>query len=92
MVNDRFAREEKAAAEEAKRLALEQEKKEREEFARSGRKPLSAAWVEYLDKKTKKPFYYNTVTRKSTWEKPREFKVDKKRLIKEVTFGMHFYH
>jgi len=73
----------------------EKEKEERERLAineKFQRKNQSEAWVEYRDKKTKKPFYYNTVSRKSTFDKPKQFRPDRKRVIKEVTFGMSFYH
>lgn len=50
------------------------------------------AWVEYRDKRNGKFFFYNTVTRKSVKEKPKDFKPDKKRIIKDVTYGMSFYH
>eukprot|EP01034_Spumella_vulgaris_P029748 gene29748-36843_t len=50
------------------------------------------AWVEYIDKKTHTSFYYNTVTRNSQREKPKDFKPDKKRVIKQVIYGMSFYH
>lgn len=50
------------------------------------------AWVEIVDKQDKGVFYYNPVSRKSQKEKPPDFKVDKKRKVKEATFGMHFYH
>lgn len=49
-------------------------------------------WVEYIDKKNHQPFYYNTVSRVSQREKPRDFKPDKTRLVKSVVYGMSFYH
>lgn len=50
------------------------------------------AWVEYREKKTGKPFYYNTVSRKCVRNKPKDFKPNKARLVKEVIFGLSFYH
>jgi hypothetical protein len=50
------------------------------------------AWVEYNDKRGKGIFYYNPVTRASQWEKPKDFKKDYMREVKDATFGMHFYH
>lgn len=50
------------------------------------------AWVEYNDKRTNNPFYYNPVTRKSQWAKPPDFRPDKRRAVKSATFGMSFYH
>ena len=49
-------------------------------------------WVDYNDKKKNQIFYYNKVTRVSQWEKPVDFKKDPKRLVKDVNFGLHFYH
>jgi ankyrin repeat protein len=93
IIQTRMLQEEKKALEEAEKQQKEQEAKERMGWAeKSTRKNVYDAWVEYLDKRTKKPFYYNTVTRKSTFEKPKEFKPNKKRLVKEVIYGMHFYH
>lgn len=50
------------------------------------------AWVEYIDKRTHQSFYYNTVSRNSQRDKPKDFKPDKNRVIKEVIYGMSFYH
>lgn len=80
--------------EEAERLEREQEAKDRLAMQKGGgrlKNPFEA-WVEYRDKVSKRPFYYNTVTRKSTFDKPREFKPNKKRVVKDVIFGMSFYH
>ena len=49
-------------------------------------------WVDYNDKKKNQVFYYNKVTRVSQWEKPIDFKKDPSRLVKDVNFGLHFYH
>ena len=46
----------------------------------------------YPKEKKKQIFYYNKVTRVSQWEKPIDFKKDPKRLVKDVNFGLHFYH
>jgi ankyrin repeat protein len=95
-VQARIVNEEKMMLEEAQRREEEKEKRERagliEKNSARGGKNVFDAWVEYYDKKTKKPFYYNTVTRKSTFEKPKEFKPNKKKLVKEVMYGMNFYH
>lgn len=56
------------------------------------RKRPADAWLEYRDKLTQKTFYYNTVTRKSTMDKPKEFKLDRNRVVKEAIYGMSFYH
>lgn len=86
----RLAEEEKKEEEAQKRAAKEDEQKMRAGVGRNKR--IYEAWVEYRDKKSKKPFYYNTITRKSQWEKPKDFKPDRTRLVKDVTFGMSFYH
>jgi Rps23 Pro-64 3,4-dihydroxylase Tpa1-like proline 4-hydroxylase len=91
----RIVEEEKKALEEEHKKQAEEEAKERRGIAdKAGlsAKKIGDCWVEYLDKKTKKPFYYNTLTRKSTYEKPKEFKINNKKLVKEVIYGMHFYH
>lgn len=94
-IETRLSEDEKKLQQEAERMQKEAEIQEKLTMqSKSGvfhRNPFES-WVEYRDKKTKKPFYYNTVTRKSTFDKPREFKPDKNRLIKDATFGMSFYH
>jgi hypothetical protein len=32
------------------------------------------------------------VSRLSQWEKPKDFKKDKKRVVKDVNYGLNFYH
>lgn len=49
-------------------------------------------WVQYNDKRGRGIFYYNVVSRMSQWDQPKDFKLDKKKEIKEATFGMSFYH
>ena len=50
------------------------------------------AWVLFTEKKTGRPFYYNPVTRLSTKERPKDYVPDKTRLVKEVIYGLSFYH
>ena len=57
----------------------------------SKRSPYGA-WVLYTEKKTGRPFYYNPVTRMSTKERPKDYVPDKTRLVKEVIYGLSFYH
>ena len=85
---------------------LEEEKaaEERERLAKSGlldsskvtnmgaNRSAYGAWVEYREKKSGKSFYYNTVTRKTQWNKPKDFKPNKGKLVKEVLYGLSFYH
>lgn len=93
--------------EDERRLQLEEEQAaaERERLEKSGLYEASkasgggllgrtayGAWVEYREKKTGKAFYYNTVSRKCVRNKPKDFKPNKGRLIKEVIFGLSFYH
>lgn len=94
---DLFAAVQARIVEEEKKLEEEknQNSNNNGSFQKEGgtrRKNPFEAWIEYRDKRTKKPFYYNTVTRKSTFDKPKDFKIDKKRIIKEAMFGMSFYH
>ena len=49
-------------------------------------------WVDYLDKRDGTVFYYNRVSRASQRDKPKDFIKDKKRIVKETTFGHAFYH
>lgn len=94
-VQARLQEDELKEREETERLKKEEEDKERMVYQKGGtqssKNPFDA-WVEYRDKTSKKPFYYNSITRKSTFDKPKEFKPNKKRIIKDVTFGMSFYH
>jgi hypothetical protein len=94
-VQQRLLADEAKEHDEEERLEREQEAKDLASVQRGdGRQYKSPfeAWVEYRDKLSKRPFYYNTVTRKSTFEKPREYKPNKQKLIKEATYGMSFYH
>ena len=89
----RLRLEEEQAAEERERL----EKSGLYEASKSGggvgaNRSAYGSWVEYREKKTGKPFFYNTVTRKSVWNKPKDFKPNKGKLVKEVIFGLSFYH
>ena len=49
-------------------------------------------WVEYRDKLTGKPFFYNLVTRESRRDCPVDFRPDPSRPIKDTIFGASFYH
>jgi len=97
---DNFAKLQARMNEDERRIQEELEKAEREKEEKdrfvvnekAQRKNPTEAWVEYRDKRSKKPFFYNTVTRKSTFDKPKLFRPDHKRIIKEATFGMSFYH
>jgi hypothetical protein len=97
LIQQRLIYDEKVAAEAAVTreremlVQLQQSLKERQDAGRLRKLP-GVAWVEYLDKKSKKPFYYNSVTRQTTFDKPKEFKPDKNRIITEQHFGLHFYH
>lgn len=90
-----------------RRQAAEEEEaeKERERLEKSGLYEASkaaagsgagrsayGAWVEYVEKKSGKPFYYNTVTRKCVRNKPKDFKPNKTKIVKEAIFGLSFYH
>eukprot|EP01031_Cornospumella_fuschlensis_P033242 gene33242-40218_t len=59
---------------------------------RGSSKQVKDAWVEYRDKKTRRSFYYNTITRKSQFDLPKGFEPDRTKLVKDATFGMSFYH
>jgi hypothetical protein len=89
----RQQQEEQAAAEERERLEKSglYEANKANRVGHLGRSPYGA-WVEYREKQTGKPFYYNTVTRKSVWSKPKDFKPNKNALVKEVISGLSFYH
>mmetsp|Transcript_11048 Transcript_11048/g.33593 ORF Transcript_11048/g.33593 Transcript_11048/m.33593 type:complete len:471 (-) Transcript_11048:1439-2851(-) len=86
---------------------LELEEKERREAAEAAAKLATAGgklsrtlnkqnpygqWVPYIDKISKKVFYYNKVSRQSQWEKPADYMMDKTYICKEATYGLHFYH
>jgi len=93
-------------ADERRQAAEEEEaEKERERLEKSGLYEASkaaagsgvgrsayGAWVEYVEKKSGKSFYYNTVTRKSVRNKPKDFKPNKAKIVKEAIFGLSFYH
>ena len=49
-------------------------------------------WVPYRDKQGRGIFYYNTVSRLSQFDVPPDYKKDPCYVIKDATFGLHFYH
>ena len=81
--------------EEEKRKKVEEyEKLKRLEAAgKKGRKKSAVgAWVPYRDKRGRGIFYYNRVSRVSQFEVPEDYEKDRRYLMKDATFGMHFYH
>ena len=96
-VNKRLDLEDKMAREAAEKAAALKEKAILEgnyDEAAAGyrNKTPWGAWVEYNDKRGGGIFYYNPVTRDSQWDKPKDFKKNAKREIKDAIFGLHFYH
>jgi hypothetical protein len=98
-VTRRLEADEKLQQEQEERAAEERERLEKSGLYEASKATANAhgrsaygAWVEYVEKKTGKVFYYNTVTRKSVRNKPKDFKPNKARLVKEVIFGLSFYH
>lgn len=49
-------------------------------------------WRPYLDKRKRGIFYYNRVSRVSQFEIPEDYVKDKTYIMKDATYGMHFYH
>jgi ankyrin repeat protein len=91
-VQGRLLEEERKLEEAQKKVEKEEEWKILSSVSTRNNKTMSEAWVEYREKKTHKAFYYNTVTRKSTFDKPADFRPDRTRLVKDVIYGMSFYH
>lgn len=87
-----FVQDEERKAEEAEKRKNKETEGQAKISPLRGAKLIKDAWVEYRDKKTRKSFYYNTITRKSQFETPKDFVPDRTRLVREVTFGMSFYH
>ena len=89
--------EDRKAKEEIDRLEHARKKNEEEGAAMQNdwgykNKSPYGQWVEYVDKRDNSIFYYNRVSRQSQKDKPKDFIKDKKRVIKESTFGHAFYH
>lgn len=98
-VTKRLEDDERRQQEEEEKAAQERERLEKSGLYEASKAAGSThgrsaygAWVEYVEKKTGKPFYYNTVTRKCLRNKPKDFKPNKARLVKEAIFGLSFYH
>ena len=49
-------------------------------------------WRPYRDKRGRGIFYYNRVSRVSQFEIPDDYEKDRSYIMKDATFGMHFYH
>jgi len=80
--------------EEARRLAEEEALRARKGLAakRVTNKSAYQQWVPYNDKRTGKRFYYNKVSRDTQWDMPGDYVRDPLYIIKDATYGMHFYH
>ena len=81
--------------EEKRKKVEEYEKLKRLEAAgknKKGKKSAIGAWVPYRDKRGRGIFYYNRVSRVSQFEVPEDYEKDRRYLMKDATFGMHFYH
>jgi len=97
MVQKRIELEDKKAQEEAERIQEELRKKALEgmdlDLVKGHRSKVAyGAWLEYNDKRGRGIFYYNPVSRASQWQKPPDFKPNKDYIVKDATYGMHFYH
>lgn len=97
LVQQRLTRDERLKIEAQQRAEKEEELARQKSFQEKQdagrlRKSIAEAWLEYRDSVSQKPFYYNTVTRQSTMDKPRDFKPKKDRLVPERRYGLHFYH
>jgi len=97
LVQKRIEAEDKKAQEEAERQQEELRKKAMEGMEMNlvqghRNKVAYGAWVEYNDKRGRGIFYYNPVSRASQWQKPHDFVPNKDYIVKDATFGMHFYH
>ncbi len=99
LIQKRIRKEEKEAQEEMERMEKEMKQRELEGMAvdftsTAGFKSKNpwGNWVEYIDKRSKRTFYYNPVSRVSQFDKPKDFRLNKDWVIKEATFGMSFYH
>ncbi|CAH0376042.1 unnamed protein product [Pelagomonas calceolata] len=81
--------------EEKRKKVEEYEKLKRLEAAgknKKGKKSAIGAWVPYRDKRGRGIFYYNRVSRVSQFEVPEDYEKDRRYLMKDATYGMHFYH
>jgi hypothetical protein len=88
----RLDRDDRVEHEKLDRLRAETEKDQEKYAKKAGNKNPYGCWVEYREKKSGDPFFYNTVSRKVTKDKPKDFKPDKGRLVEEKVYGLHFYH
>ena len=50
------------------------------------------AWRPYRDKLGRGIFFYNSVSRVSQFATPDDYEKDRSYIMKDATFGMHFYH
>jgi hypothetical protein len=90
--DDKKARDEMEAQEKArKKKAAEGDTDSANDWGYKNRSPYGQ-WVDYIDKRDNSIFYYNKVSRQSQKDKPKDFVKDKKRIMKESTFGHAFYH
>jgi serine/threonine-protein phosphatase 6 regulatory ankyrin repeat subunit A len=97
IIDKRLKADEKALEDEAQRKLKEKQRLEDEgkiDINKCGYRNKSpwGAWVDYSDKRGRGIFYYNPVTRVSTFDKPKDFIPVKGRIQEEHTFGMSFYH
>ena len=96
-INQRIEREDAEAQAALEALQAEQKRLEEEgmtvkhDHGYKNKSPFGQ-WVDYIDKRDNMVFYYNKVTRQSQKIKPKDFVKDKKRIVRETTFGHSFYH
>ena len=88
---DQKAAAEAEAAEAAKEKAIVEGTYDESSIGFRNKTPWGA-WIEYNDKRGRGVFYYNPVSRASQWDKPKDFKKNYMREVKDATFGMNFYH
>jgi len=60
--------------------------------SRNARPSAVGEWRPYRDKRGRGIFYYNRVSRVSQFEVPEDYEKDRSYIMKDATFGMHFYH
>lgn len=96
VVMDRLERErqDKQREFEAAQLALVREVDDCADVGGRPRGSRSAIgqWVPYRDKRGRGIFYYNKVSRVSQFEVPVDYQKDPRYVVRDATYGMHFYH
>lgn len=91
-IKERIAEEERQTQQAYEKAIKEKIARERDGMVDLRNDDPTGKWILLNDKRGTGLFYYNTVSRVSQRKVPLDYVPDPTKPIKDVTYGMHFYH